>query len=60
VVLTIVFEFGFGRYVDGKSWAELGRDYDLPSGHLWLAVLVWLGVGPVVVRSLRVRRAGAA
>ncbi|HEX2104751.1 MAG TPA: hypothetical protein VHF51_13930 [Solirubrobacteraceae bacterium] len=34
VVLTVGFEFGFGRWVDGKSWSELARDYDITSGRL--------------------------
>jgi hypothetical protein len=53
VVLTIAFEFGFGRWVDRKSWSELLENYDLTSGHLFLLVLLWLAVGPAVVRRLR-------
>ena len=32
VVLTVIFEFGFGHYVDGKSWSELLENYNLPAG----------------------------
>jgi hypothetical protein len=53
VVLTVAFEFGFGHWVDGKSWAELLENYDLTSGHLFLLVLAWVGIGPAVVRALR-------
>lgn len=56
VALTVAFEFGFGHYVDGKSWDELLRDYDVASGRLWPLVLVWLGLGPLVVRELLARR----
>jgi hypothetical protein len=52
-VLTVVFEFGFGHYVDRKSWDELLENYDLASGHLFLLVLLWVGIGPAVVRALR-------
>lgn len=43
LVLTLAFEFGFGRW-RGKSWAELLADYDLTSGRIWVLVLVvtWL------------------
>ena len=49
--LTIVFEFGFGRAVDGKSWSELLADYDVSEGRVWPLVLAWLSLGPAVVRS---------
>jgi hypothetical protein len=57
VVLTKLFEFLFGHYVDRKSWSELFGNYDIASGNLWLLVLVWIGVGPAAVRALRRRGA---
>ena len=51
--LTVLFEFGFGHYVDRKSWEELVANYDVRSGHLWPLVLLWIGVGPAVARSAR-------
>jgi hypothetical protein len=56
VVLTVLFEFGFGHYVDGKSWSELAANYNLAEGNLWTLVLLWIGLGPVVVRALLGRR----
>jgi hypothetical protein len=53
VGITVLFELGFGHWVDGKSWAELAEQYDLATGHVWLLVLVWLGLGPAAVRALR-------
>ena len=32
---TIVFEFGFGHFVDGKGWGELLHDYNIFAGRLW-------------------------
>jgi hypothetical protein len=55
VVLTVVFEFGFGHWVDGKSFGELLANYDVTTGHVFLLVLAWVGVGPAVVRRLRRR-----
>ena len=51
VVLTVLFEFGFGHWVDGKSWDELFENYDISEGHLWLLVLLWIGVGPAATRA---------
>lgn len=52
VVLTVLFEFGFGHYVDHKSWSELTDNYNLAEGNLWTLVLVWIAVGPEVTRSI--------
>jgi hypothetical protein len=38
LVLTLCFEFGFGR-ASGRSWGELLADYDLVRGRLWPLVL---------------------
>lgn len=55
VAFTVIFEFGFGRYVDGQSWSELLENYNLAGGNLWLLVLAWTGIGPVAVRAIRRR-----
>jgi hypothetical protein len=45
---AIVFEFGFGHYVDGLSWSRLLSDYDLTRGRLLLLIWVTVGAGPFV------------
>jgi len=55
VVLTVLFEFGFGHYVDGDSWEDLLSNYDITGGSLWLLVLFWIGLGPETVRVLSAR-----
>ena len=45
-VMTLLFEFGFGRYVAGHSWQQLRRDYNLKAGRVWPAILVWVAVAP--------------
>jgi hypothetical protein len=40
--LTVVFEFGFGHFVGGKSWDELLDAYDIRKGGLWPLVPLWL------------------
>ena len=49
-VMTASFDFGFGHYVDGKSWAELGKDYDITAGRVWILILVWIVIGPAMSR----------
>ena len=51
VVLTVVFEFGFGHYVAGDSWSELLENYDVSEGKLWVLILLWIGVGPATARA---------
>ena len=47
--LTLCFEFGLGRAM-GRSWQELGAEYDLRRGRLWPLVLVALAAGPEIAR----------
>lgn len=49
LVLTVVFEFGFGHYVVGHSWSRLLADYNLLAGRLWVLVLVVILLGPLLV-----------
>jgi hypothetical protein len=56
LVLTLLFEFGFGR-ASGRSWAELFADYDLARGRLWPLVLAAALLAPwawgVLLETLR-------
>lgn len=52
LVLTIGFEFGFGRYVAGHSWNRLLSDYNLLAGRLWVLVLAWLAGAPYLFYAL--------
>ncbi len=49
LAMTIVFEFGFGHYVAGHSWAKLMADYNLLKGRVWALFLVWIAVLPWLV-----------
>jgi hypothetical protein len=46
--LTVAFEFLFGHYIAGHSWTRLLADYDLLAGRLWVLVLAWVTVAPLV------------
>ena len=50
LALSAAFELGFGRLAAGKSWAEMGADYNLARGRLWPLVLTWVAIGPEVAR----------
>jgi hypothetical protein len=58
-VLTASFDFGFGHFVAGKSWAELAHDYDVTAGRVWILILLWISVAPEGARRLGVRASGA-
>ena len=47
MVMTLIFEFGFGLY-RGKEWAELLGDYNIFQGRLWVLIPLSLAVGPYI------------
>lgn len=52
LVLTMAFEFVFGRFIAGHSWHRLVDDYNLRAGRLWLVVLAWVAIAPMVLRRV--------
>ena len=56
VVLTVLFEFGFGHYVAGHSWEKLLADYNIFNGRLWSLVLVADLLDPLLMDSLLVKK----
>lgn len=56
VTLSIVFEFGFGHYVEGDSWSDLLGNYDPTVGNLWILILLWIAAGPAIVRTIIAKR----
>lgn len=53
LLLTVAFEFPFGHYVLGRSWAELAAQLDVAGGNLMLPVLVVTAVAPCLAARLR-------
>jgi hypothetical protein len=54
LALTLLFEFGWGHFVIGRSWDELLVDYDILKGRLWVLVLMFTLLAPLIAgRSLR-------
>jgi hypothetical protein len=46
--LTVAFEFVFGRYVVGHSWSKLLGDYNILAGRVWIVVLIWVAIAPLL------------
>ena len=46
LLLTLIFEFGVGRFIEHKSWAELREAYTFKGGNLWPLVLVAAFIAP--------------
>jgi hypothetical protein len=53
--LTLAFEFLFGHFVAGASWAALFANYDITAGRLWILIPLLMGFGPRAVGYLRGR-----
>ncbi|MGD2250135.1 MAG: hypothetical protein PVF58_17160 [Candidatus Methanofastidiosia archaeon] len=49
LVLTIVFEFGFGHYIMGNPWSKLIADYNILKGHVWGLVLLTILIAPYIL-----------
>ena len=47
--LTVSFEFGFGRLVMKHSWKRLLHDYNIMKGRVWILVLLWTLLSPLVI-----------
>ena len=57
LALTLIFEFGFGRFVQQRSWAELLEAYTFRDGSLWPLVLLVTLLAPLWARATpRLRR----
>ncbi len=48
VVMTLAFEFLFFHYVGGHPWSALLANYNVLAGRVWVAVPLWVAVGPYV------------
>lgn len=60
LVLTLVFEFGFGRVLQHKTWPQLLEAYTFRGGNLWPLVLIVTTLAPLLAAYLRGLLPGAA
>lgn len=51
--LTLIFEFAFGRLVQGRPWPELLEAYTFRDGNLWPLVLLVTAAAPYVAARIR-------
>lgn len=51
--LTLVFEFGFGRLVQHKTWTVLFEAYTFKDGNIWPLVLAVILFAPLIAFRLR-------
>jgi hypothetical protein len=52
---TLVFEFTFGRLVQGRPWPELLEAYTFRDGNLWPVVLLVTAAAPYIAARVRGR-----
>ncbi len=52
-LLTLLFEFSFGRFVQHKDWAQLLQAYTLKGGNIWPVVLAVTLLSPWLAARLR-------
>jgi hypothetical protein len=52
LVFTIGFEFLFGHYVMKNPWSRLFHDYNILEGRIWILVLVWITIAPLIFYKL--------
>jgi hypothetical protein len=55
LLMTVSFEFLFFHYVRGVSWNILLHDYNVFEGRVWILVLIWVTIGPSVIRWWKVK-----
>ncbi len=53
VILTLAFEFFFGHFLMGKTWAEILEIFNVSQGNLMSLVLIAIAVSPYLARRLR-------
>ena len=45
LVLTLLFEFGFGYY-RGNTWSAMLGEYNILRGKLWILIPLWVAIAP--------------
>jgi hypothetical protein len=53
LLLTLLFEFSFGRFVQHKDWAQLLQAYTFEGGNMWPVVLAVTLLSPWLAARLR-------
>lgn len=48
LILTVIFEFGFGHYIMGHPWSHLLAEYNIFNGRVWILVLAATTFAPLI------------
>ena len=56
MVLTIAFEFALGRLVLDREWSVLLHDCNLFEGRVWVLVILWVAIAPVLFYRITKKR----
>jgi hypothetical protein len=51
-IMTLAFEFGFGRW-RGNAWSKLLEDYNVLKGRLWIFIPLWISIAPYIFYRFR-------
>ena len=46
LIMTLLFEFGFGHFVAKHPWRRLLNDYNLMAGRIWVLIPLWMLIAP--------------
>ncbi len=60
LLMTLAFEFLFGHFVAGQSWAALLANYDLTAGRLWPLIPAWVAIAPPLFHRIRSPYSGSS
>lgn len=52
VIMTMIFEFGFGHFIMHHSWEKLLSEYNVLKGKLWGVLLIFLLFIPYIIHYL--------
>jgi hypothetical protein len=52
IALTVSFELIFGRFVMKNPWKRLLHDYNIFKGRVWILMLLWTLIVPLVVNYI--------
>lgn len=53
MLLTLAFEFGFGRWVQHETWAKLLEAYTFKGGNIWPLVVMATFIAPWLAARIR-------
>lgn len=51
--LTLLFEFTFGHFIQGKPWPQLLEAYTFKGGNIWPVVLLVTAAAPWIAAKIR-------